>query len=69
MSFLNYLISLPYQKYNDQLTNFQFFEKVMNRIFSLIFVKNKGEDLQSVIDDKGEFKQNSKFKEKKTLTE
>lgn len=69
MQYLNYLITLPYQKFNNELTNYQYFEKVMSRIFNVIMFKNRGKDIEKVVDSEGNFILHHKLKERKTLTE
>ena len=69
MMYLNHLITLPYQKSNQEMTNFQYFEKVMSRIFNVIMFKNRGKDLSKVVDENGDFNIHPKLKERKSLTE
>ena len=45
MKVLNYIITLPYIKYNESYTNFQFFEKFMTRIFRLVETRNSENDI------------------------
>ena len=41
----------------------------MNKIFSVIYEKNSGRDLEKVVNADGKVDIHSKLKEKKTLTE
>lgn len=55
MQFLNYLIALPYRQHHKApMTNYQFFTKVMKRIFGIVYTKDTGNDIAQLLTEDGD---------------
>lgn len=51
MKFLNFLMQLPLTPHKrfPNLTNYKFFEQVMRKIFSVVFIKDANNDISHIL--------------------